>query len=55
MSFDPGLAERVREVLAHRQDITERRMFGGLGVVVRRACGGAAPKEKVVVRNVHAL
>ena len=34
MSFDPGLAQRVREVLAQRQGITERRMFGGLAFLV---------------------
>ena len=34
MSFDPGLAQRVREVLAHRQGIAERRMFGGLAFLV---------------------
>jgi TfoX/Sxy family transcriptional regulator of competence genes len=34
MSFDPGLAQRVREALAHRPGITERRMFGGLAFLV---------------------
>jgi hypothetical protein len=31
MTFDEGLAGRVRDVLADRSDETEKRMFGGLG------------------------
>lgn len=36
-----ALAERVREVLAERTDVTERRMFGGLAFMVggHMACG----------------
>lgn len=34
MSFDPGLAQRVRDLLSRRPDITERRMFGGLAFMV---------------------
>jgi TfoX/Sxy family transcriptional regulator of competence genes len=30
MAYDEGLAERVRERLAERRDIREKRMFGGL-------------------------
>lgn len=30
MSFDEGLAERVRDVVRGRRGISERRMFGGL-------------------------
>ena len=30
MSFDPGLAQRIREAVADEDGITERRMFGGL-------------------------
>lgn len=41
MAYDEGLAERVREVLAVRLDVTERRMFGGLAFMVggHMACG----------------
>ena len=35
MSFDPGLAERVREVLGARPGISERRMFGGLAFMLQ--------------------
>ena len=34
MAFDPALAERVRDVLAGRPGITERKMFGGLAFLV---------------------
>lgn len=30
MAYDEGLAERVREALAGRRGITEKKMFGGL-------------------------
>jgi hypothetical protein len=30
MAYDEGLAQRVREALAERPDLTERKMFGGL-------------------------
>ena len=30
MSFDQGLAERIREVLHSKRGITEKKMFGGL-------------------------
>ena len=30
MAYDEGLAQRVREALAARRDLTEKKMFGGL-------------------------
>lgn len=41
MAFDIELASRVREVLAARNDVTEKRMFGGLCFMVRghMCCG----------------
>lgn len=30
MAYDEGLAQRVREALSARSDLSERRMFGGL-------------------------
>lgn len=30
MAYDEGLAQRVREALSDRSDVTERKMFGGL-------------------------
>jgi len=34
MAFDETLAERVREALAGRADVGERRMFGGIAFMV---------------------
>ena len=34
MAYDEALADRIRELLAHETDITERRMFGGLAFLV---------------------
>lgn len=34
MTYDRGLAQRVREVLATRPNISEREMFGGLAFLV---------------------
>ena len=34
MAYDEALAERLHEVLANRSDISERKMFGGLAMMV---------------------
>lgn len=34
MAFDEGLAQRVREALAERHDVAEKKMFGGLCFLV---------------------
>lgn len=41
MAFDVELASRVREALAARNDVTEKKMFGGLCFMVRghMCCG----------------
>ena len=41
MAYDDKLAARVRALLAHRPDVIERRMFGGLTVMVagHMCCG----------------
>ena len=41
MSFDEGLAERIREQLQDRTDVEEKRMFGGLCFMVSNhmCCG----------------
>lgn len=41
MAYDDGLAERVRDVLALREEVVERKMFGGLAWMVggNMACG----------------
>ncbi|MEV8542158.1 TfoX/Sxy family protein [Streptomyces sp. NPDC051572] len=35
MAYDEGLAERVRERLGVHQDVTEKRMFGGIAFLYR--------------------
>jgi TfoX/Sxy family transcriptional regulator of competence genes len=41
VAFDEGLAERVRETLAPRGGVSERKMFGGIAFMVNgnMACG----------------
>ena len=41
MAYDPGTAERIRRVLADRDDVVEKRMVGGLSFMVggRMCCG----------------
>jgi hypothetical protein len=34
MAYDPGLAQRVRAVLGERPGLTQRKMFGGLAVLL---------------------
>lgn len=41
MAYDEGLAERLREHFADRDDVVEKRMFGGLAFIRRghMCCG----------------
>jgi TfoX/Sxy family transcriptional regulator of competence genes len=41
MAYDEALAERVRELLSARPDVSERKMFGGIAFMVagNMACG----------------
>jgi len=34
MAYDPGLAQRVRELLGERPGLSERKMFGGLAFLL---------------------
>ena len=34
MAYDEGLATRIRELLAHEPNLTEKKMFGGLAFLV---------------------
>ena len=36
MAYNENLADRIREVLAHRNELTEKKMFGGLSFML---CG----------------
>jgi hypothetical protein len=50
VAYDEELADRVREVLAPRDGLTEREMFGGIGFMVagNMACG--VHGEDLIVR-----
>ena len=50
MAFDEGLAQRVREALGELPGLVEKRMFGGVGYMVRgnMACG--LNKDDLIVR-----
>jgi TfoX/Sxy family transcriptional regulator of competence genes len=41
MAYDEGLAQRIRELMAPRDGVAERKMFGGIGWMVggNMACG----------------
>jgi len=50
MAFDEGLAERIRSILDERQGLEEKKMFGGIGFLLRgnMACG--VNKDELIVR-----
>jgi len=50
MSYDEKLAARVREVLAHRSDVVEKKMFGGLCFMVNGSMCCGLTKSDFMVR-----
>jgi TfoX/Sxy family transcriptional regulator of competence genes len=50
MAYDENLLSRIREVLAERDDIVEKKMFGGISFMLQGnfACG--LNKDNLVVR-----
>jgi hypothetical protein len=49
MPYDEELAARVRQVLRHRTDITERKMFGGLAFMRHgKMCCGIVGQDLMV-------
>ena len=50
MAYDEGLADRVREALSVRSDLSEREMFGGIAFMLagNMACGVIG--EELMVR-----
>ena len=50
MTYDPKLADRVRQALSGRRDVIEKKMFGGLCFMVRghMCCGVDA--ERLMLR-----
>ena len=51
MAYDEGLAARIREVLADREDTVEKKMFGGLCLMVRGHMAVGIVKETLMVRT----
>jgi TfoX/Sxy family transcriptional regulator of competence genes len=45
MAYDLELAERVRDCLAHLEDVTEKKMFGGLAFLVGGSMAVAAGSD----------
>src|SRR5260370_4539407 len=50
MSFDEKLAERVRKALGKRDDVVEKKMFGGLCFMVNGAMCCGLTKSDFMVR-----
>ena len=50
MAYNKGLAERIRHALVHRSDIEEKKMFGGVGFMLKgnMACG--VNKDDLIIR-----
>ncbi len=50
MAFDQALAERIRQRLARRKNVEEKRMFGGVGFLLNGNLLVGVWKESLVVR-----
>lgn len=52
MAYDEDLADRIRELLAAEQQVTEKRMFGGLAFLVKGNMAIAASRQGgILVRS----
>ncbi len=50
MAYDEGLAQRVTEVLGDRPDLVEKKMFGGVGFMLRGNMTCGVIGEDLIVR-----
>lgn len=50
MAYDEGLAERLRLALSSRDDVAEKRMFGGVAFMVRGHMTVGVVKEDLCAR-----
>jgi hypothetical protein len=50
VAYDEALADRVRQLIGLRADVTERKMFGGIGFMVggNMACGVSSGSDLIV-------
>ena len=53
MAYDEALAERVRQALAPRRDVEEKRMFGGVCFMVGGHMAVGVDKDRLMVRLSH--
>ena len=50
MAFDEALADRIRDLLGPRADVTERRMFGGIAFMIAGNMAVGIVGEDLMVR-----
>lgn len=50
MPYDEGLADRVRSALADRPNLTERKMFGGIGFMLSGNMATGVHSDELIVR-----
>lgn len=50
MAYDEGLAQRIREALDEREDVTEKKMFGGLCFLLGGNMALGIVKDELMVR-----
>ena len=51
MAYDEGLAQRLREALAHENGLTERRMFGGIAFMLDGNMAVGVSSDELMVRS----
>src|SRR5690242_5929015 len=50
MSYDEGLAQRIREALEERRGVAEKKMFGGIAFLLNGSMFCGIVKEDLMVR-----
>lgn len=50
MAYDEALAEKVAEYLESQPDVTERKMFGGIGFMIQGNMAVGVSKDALMVR-----
>lgn len=50
MAYDEQLADRVRDLLAARAELSERRMFGGIGFMISGNIACGVMEDELIVR-----
>jgi TfoX/Sxy family transcriptional regulator of competence genes len=50
MTYDEGLAERIRATMDHLHGVAERKMFGGVAFMMRGHMAAGVVKDELMVR-----